>query len=137
MFSPPNPKEFNQKVWEIVRKIPRGKVTTYGRIAAMIATPDGMTLKEYEGVGARWVGSAMAQCPDDVPWQRVINSQGKISIRKNSDGHIRQRELLEEEGVEFDEKDRIDLSRYEWKIKTSEVSETSEVSRNDQPTLGL
>ena len=114
MFLPPNPKEFNSKVWEIVRQIPRGKVTTYGRIAAIIATPDGMTLKEYEGVGARWVGSAMAQCPDDVPWQRVINSQGKISIRKNSDGHIRQRELLEEEGVEFDAKDRIDLSRYGW-----------------------
>ncbi|MBI5053725.1 MAG: MGMT family protein [Chloroflexi bacterium] len=41
------PKEFNQKVWEVVRQIPRGKVTTYGRIAAMIATPDSMTLKEY------------------------------------------------------------------------------------------
>ncbi len=121
MFSAP--REFNQKVWEIVRQIPRGKVTTYGRIAEMIATPDGMTLKEYEGVGARWVGAAMAQCPDDVPWQRVINSQGKISIRKNSDGHIRQRELLEEEGVEFDKKDRIDLARYGW--------------NTDQPTLGI
>ena len=121
------PKEFNQKVWEIVRKIPRGKVTSYGRIAAMIATPDVMTLKEYEGVGARWVGSAMAQCPDDVPWQRVINSQGKISIRKNSDGHLLQKKLLEEEGIEFDKKDRVDLARYEWKPKTSEVLETSEV----------
>ena len=123
MFLPPNPKEFNGKVWGLVRKIPRGKVTTYGRIAAMIATPDNMTLKEYEGVGARWVGAAMAQCPDDVPWQRVINSQGKISIRKNSDGHLRQRELLEEEGVEFDKKGRVDLARYGW--------------NTDQPTLGI
>ncbi|MBI5713300.1 MAG: MGMT family protein [Chloroflexi bacterium] len=123
MFLPPNPKEFNSKVWEIVRKIPRGKVTSYGRIAAMIATPNGMTLKEYEGVGARWVGSAMAQCPDDVPWQRVINSQGKISIRKNSDGHLLQKKLLEDEGIEFDLKDRIDLSRYGWNA--------------DQPTLGI
>ncbi|MBI5080471.1 MAG: MGMT family protein [Chloroflexi bacterium] len=123
MFLPPNPKEFNSKVWEIVRKIPRGKVTSYGRIAAMIATPNGMTLKEYEGVGARWVGSAMAQCPDDVPWQRVINSQGKISIRKNSDGHLLQKKLLDDEGIEFDLKDRIDLSRYGWNA--------------DQPTLGI
>ncbi|MBI4630409.1 MAG: MGMT family protein [Chloroflexi bacterium] len=123
MFLPSNPKEFNQKVWEIVRKIPRGKVTSFGRIAAMIATPNGMTLKEYEGVGARWVGSAMAQCPDDVPWQRVINSQGKISIRKNSDGHLLQKKLLEDEGIEFDLKDRIDLSRYGWNA--------------DQPTLGI
>ncbi|MBI5349026.1 MAG: MGMT family protein [Chloroflexi bacterium] len=123
MFLPSNPKEFNSKVWEIVRKIPRGKVTSYGRIAAMIATPNGMTLKEYEGVGARWVGSAMAQCPDDVPWQRVINSQGKISIRKNSDGHLLQKKLLDDEGIEFDLKDRIDLSRYGWNA--------------DQPTLGI
>jgi methylated-DNA-protein-cysteine methyltransferase-like protein len=74
-------------------------------------------------VGARWVGSAMAQCPDDVPWQRVINSQGKISIRKNSDGHLLQKKMLEDEGIEFDKKDRIDLSRYGWNA--------------DQPTLGI
>lgn len=121
--SPPNPQEFNEKVWEIVRQIPAGKITTYGRIAAMIATPKGMTLQQYEPQGARWVGSAMAQCPADVPWQRVINSQGKISIRKNSDHHLLQRQLLEAEGIVFDSKDRVDLAHYQWQA--------------EQPTLGL
>ena len=53
----------------------------------------------------------MAACPDDVPWQRVINSQGKISQRP---GAQRQKELLLEEGVVFDEKERIDLKKYGW-----------------------
>jgi len=111
--SPPDPKAFNARVWEIVRQIPPGRVCTYGQIAAMIPLPDGMNLRDYEAFGARWVGGAMAACPDDVPWQRVINAQGKISIRKTG-GHLRQRALLEAEGVEFDERERIDLARYGW-----------------------
>jgi methylated-DNA-protein-cysteine methyltransferase-like protein len=109
--SPPDRNHFNAQVWEIVRRIPSGKVTTYGKVAAMIPPPAGMEPPDYEAWGARWVGGAMAACPDDVPWQRVVNSQGKISIRK-SGGHLRQRELLEAEGVKFDQKDRIDLDRY-------------------------
>jgi len=54
----------------------------------------------------------MAACPDDVPWQRVINSQGKISPRPG--GAEKQRQLLEQEGVEFDAKDRVDLKKYGW-----------------------
>jgi len=54
----------------------------------------------------------MANCPDDVPWQRVINSQGKISDRPGAE---KQRLLLEQEGVEFDAKDRVDLKKYGWK----------------------
>jgi hypothetical protein len=53
----------------------------------------------------------MANCPGDVPWQRVINSQGKISLRP---GGNQQRLLLEGEGVEFDEHDRVDLKRFRW-----------------------
>ena len=55
----------------------------------------------------------MAACPDDVPWQRVINSKGEISLRRGG-GYTRQRELLEAEGIEFDERSRIDLKRYRW-----------------------
>jgi methylated-DNA-protein-cysteine methyltransferase-like protein len=55
----------------------------------------------------------MAACPDDVPWQRVINSQGKISPRTG--GAEKQRLLLEQEGVEFDAKDRVDFKKYGWK----------------------
>jgi methylated-DNA-protein-cysteine methyltransferase-like protein len=110
--SPPDPLIFNHQVWEIVRRIPRGKVTTYGKIAALIPPPGGIDLKNYLAFGARWVGGAMAACPEGVPWQRVINAQGKISLRPGADSN-KQRELLEEEGVEF-EKDRVDLSRFGW-----------------------
>jgi methylated-DNA-protein-cysteine methyltransferase-like protein len=55
----------------------------------------------------------MAACPADVPWQRVINAQGKVSLRQGG-GEEGQRVLLEGEGVEFDDKDRVDLSIYIW-----------------------
>jgi len=111
--SPPDPAAFNQRVWELVRTVPRGTVTTYGRVAELLGTPPGVAAETYHAHGARWVGGAMAACPDDVPWQRVVNAQGKISIRSGS-GHLRQMALLEAEGVIFDEKGRIDLSRFEW-----------------------
>jgi methylated-DNA-protein-cysteine methyltransferase-like protein len=78
-----------------------------------------MTLRDYEAFGARWVGGAMASCPDDVPWQRVINSQGKISLRKG-EGPSLQRGLLEQEGVRFDEHSRVDFSIYRWEGPSEE-----------------
>jgi methylated-DNA-protein-cysteine methyltransferase-like protein len=112
-ISPPNQALFREKVWDITRQIPAGKVATYGQIAAMIPPPEGMNLKEYDAYGPRWVGGAMAACPEDVPWQRVINSQGKISLRKDGDS-TEQRERLEAEGVVFDARDRVDLNVYRW-----------------------
>ena len=117
--SPPDPAAFNALVWEITRQIPAGKVCTYGQIAAMLPPPEGMTLKDYEAFGARWVGGAMAACPADVPWQRVINSQGKISLRKGGGGS-HQRELLEDEGIVFDPRQRVDLARYRWSGPSAE-----------------
>jgi methylated-DNA-protein-cysteine methyltransferase-like protein len=111
--SPPKREEFNQKVWALVRQIPPGKVSTYGKIAALLPPPPGMDPKAYLAFGARWVGGAMAACPHDVPWQRVINSQGKVSLRPGGGGE-NQRELLEQEGVVFDERDRVDLIVYGW-----------------------
>jgi methylated-DNA-protein-cysteine methyltransferase-like protein len=72
-----------------------------------------MQLSEYRAWGARWVGGAMAGCPADVPWQRVVNAQGKISLRPGGGGQ-EQRVLLEAEGVEFSSADRIDLKKYAW-----------------------
>jgi methylated-DNA-protein-cysteine methyltransferase-like protein len=112
-ISPPKREEFNQKVWELVRQIPPGKVSTYGKIAAMLPLPPGMDIKAYLAFGARWVGGAMAACPPDVPWQRVINSQGKVSLRPGGGG-ADQRMLLEEEGVVFDERGRVDMKIYAW-----------------------
>jgi methylated-DNA-protein-cysteine methyltransferase related protein len=111
--SPPKREEFNHRVWALVRQIPVGKVSTYGQIAAFLASPPEMDPKSYLAFGARWVGGAMANCPEDVPWQRVINSQGKVSLRPGSGG-AHQRQLLEEEGVVFDEHGRVDLKTFAW-----------------------
>lgn len=106
-------------VWKFVRQIPPGKVSTYGRVAAYIPPPKGMSIRAYEVRGARMVGGAMAACPENVPWQRVINSQGKVSLREGGGGEA-QRELLMSEGVVFDSKDRIDLKVYLWDGPTEE-----------------
>ena len=110
--SPPNPAEFNAQVWEIVRLIPPGQVYTYGQVAALVPPP-GIPEKDYRAWGARWVGGAMAACPEGVPWQRVVNAQGKISLRPGGGG-VRQRQLLEAEGIVFDSRERIDLDRFGW-----------------------
>ena len=115
--SPPDKHLYNNQVWEIVRQIPPGKVATYGQIAGLVPLPTGMPLQDYQAWGARWVGGAMAACPDDVPWQRVVNAQGKISQRRGispDDPFNQQRQLLEEEGVIFDDSGRLDLKRFGW-----------------------
>jgi len=108
---PPNQQVYYEQVWNLVRQIPRGKVVTYGQIAQMLPPPVGVEVEAYQAFSPRWVGNAMAACPDDVPWQRVINSQGKISQRPGAE---RQRHLLEQEGIMF-VKDKVDLKLYRWK----------------------
>lgn len=102
---------FFASVWKIVRQIPPGKVSTYGQIAGYIPTPEGVLEDDYVANRARWAGHAMAASPEGVPWQRVINAQGKISARQ---GSKEQRKLLEAEGVVFDAREKIDLARFGW-----------------------
>jgi methylated-DNA-protein-cysteine methyltransferase related protein len=109
--SPADPIIYNNQVWEIVRQIPVGKVATYGQIARMIPPPGDMPQRSYDAFGPRWVGGAMAACPDDVPWQRVINSKGEISLRPGAE---EQRCLLEEEKVDFKENGKVDFERFGW-----------------------
>lgn len=111
--SPPNPVLFNAGVWAIVKQIPAGKVATYGQIAALLGPPSGMDIQRFHAFGARWVGGAMAACPDGIPWQRVINAKGEISVRPGHGANV-QRELLEAEGVDFNERGRVDLKRFQW-----------------------
>lgn len=96
-----------ERIYAMVRRIPPGKVTTYGRIAELVG-----------GCTARMVGYAMAALKrgtaPEVPWQRVINAQGKISIHGDGIGNAMQRTLLEEEGVVFDVNDRVDFSVFGW-----------------------
>ncbi|MCB0008395.1 MAG: MGMT family protein [Anaerolineales bacterium] len=107
---PPNPQAYYEQVWQLVRQVPAGLVVTYGQVAQLIPPPPAVDPAEYKAFGPRWVGSAMAACPPDVPWQRVINSQGKISDRA---GAVQQRQLLEAEGITF-VNEKIDLKRYQW-----------------------
>ncbi len=93
-------------IWSVVRKIPRGRVATYGQIAELAG---------LEG-HARQVGYALHNLPErsNVPWHRVINSRGEISPRSSGDSHELQRHLLEAEGVEIDLRGRVDLRRFAW-----------------------
>jgi methylated-DNA-protein-cysteine methyltransferase-like protein len=110
--SPPDLHVFQARVWEVVRGIPPGRVASYGQVASLLPPPPGTDPKAYLAFGPRWVGGAMAACPEGVPWQRVINAKGQISPRPGAED---QRVLLEEEGVLFDERLRVDLNQYRWK----------------------
>ena len=99
---------FFERVYRVVKRIPQGKVTSYGQVAAMLGHPR----------AARTVGWALnALTPEgaaEVPWQRVINSAGRISISRADLDAARQRALLEEEGIEFDVRGDVDMHRYGW-----------------------
>lgn len=95
-----------ERIYALARLIPPGRVATYGQLAAMVGS-----------CTARMVGYAMAALPHetDVPWQRVINRQGKISLRAGSSGGTFQRQLLEAEGVQFDpETEKVDFNQVGW-----------------------
>lgn len=94
-----------EQVYRLVRSIPRGRVMTYGQIAGLLANR----------VSPRAVGWALHGCPADVPWQRVVNARGACSTDRLP--HLPaglQQKLLEEEGVCFDGRGRLDLDRYRW-----------------------
>lgn len=91
------------RIYATVRQVPRGRVATYGQIARVAGL----------GQRARLVGYALHRCPRNVPWQRVINAQGRISLPSGSTSALRQRRLLMEEGVVF-LGPRVDLKRYGW-----------------------
>jgi methylated-DNA-protein-cysteine methyltransferase-like protein len=97
------------KIYAAVRKIPRGRVATYGSIARLAGLPR----------QARLVGYALHALPpgSSLPWHRVINAQGKLSLaRVNGAAGITQRLLLEREGVRVDAANRVSLARYGWKL---------------------
>lgn len=100
-------------VYEYVRSIPSGRVATYGQVAASI---QGVTLSPRD------VGAAMRYAPDDVPWHRVVGAGGRLPIGKRSAAmHVRQRQLLEAEGVEFSggADGAIDMDRFQWQGASS------------------
>jgi len=94
---------FVHAVWRLVRRIPRGRVATYGQLAALLGRPR----------AARAVGMAMRQCPADLPWHRVVNARGGISVRARMSGMLTQRLRLQAEGLAL-RGGRVALSRYRW-----------------------
>jgi methylated-DNA-protein-cysteine methyltransferase-like protein len=95
------------RIYAQVRRIPRGRVATYGQIAELAGLPN----------HARLVGYALHALEDEgVPWQRVINARGQVSPRSVPDWDGLQRRLLEDEGIEFDGRGRIDLGRFGWNV---------------------
>jgi methylated-DNA-protein-cysteine methyltransferase-like protein len=92
--------------YRVIEQIPRGKVATYGQVAALAG------LSRH----ARQVGYALNALEEgsEVPWHRVINAAGRVSARATPGWDGLQRQLLEAEGVAFDDLDRIDLSRFRW-----------------------
>lgn len=118
MIALPEPAKYFQVVWEIVRQVPYGQVTTFKQIGEMIPPPAGVEAEDYVRLGARWVGDALnaVSIPDEptVPWHRVINSRGSISLPEASQGAALQRGRLRAEGMEFDARDRVDFDRCGW-----------------------
>ena len=99
--------------YDIVRRIPRGRVATYGQVAHLAGLPG----------RARQVGYAMSAVPDhsDIPWHRVINARGEVSRRSGGSAFERiQRALLEAEGIAFDAQDRVSLPQFRWDPPTND-----------------
>lgn len=92
-----------QAILAAIRRIPRGRVSTYGEIATVAGLPR----------RARLVGTVLKQTAVKVPWHRVVNASGRISLAAGSPSHERQRALLKREGVVF-RGDRISLAQYGW-----------------------
>lgn len=105
MPRPPN--SAYQRIYTVVRRIPRGRVATYGQVAQLAGLPG----------HARQVGYALHALPSGsgVPWQRVINARGEVSVLAVRGAELSQRFRLEAEGVEFDIRGRVALSEFGWR----------------------
>ena len=108
---------FMAAVYRLVRRIPRGHVLTYGEIAARLGRPH----------GARSVGHAMRVAPPDIPWHRVVNARGAISLRAPMSGMVTQKIRLEQEGVRL-RAGRISLRQYRWRSGPSTPADRRRMS---------
>lgn len=113
---------FNELIYELVRHIPPGKVLNYGRVAALLGVPN----------GARAVGWALHNLLGDeqsVPWHRVVNARGCVSIKGSPEGAAEQRARLEGEGIVFDENGYLDMQKHLWDPPPWEVEHIVQTAR--------
>lgn len=108
---------FTDQVIHLIKQIPKGKVATYGQIAALAGKPHGSR-------GVAWILNSSSKA-HKLPWQRVINSKGKISFPKMSKEFRTQKNLLLKEKIEFTEDDSISLKTFGWKKKPKVAKKTS------------
>ena len=106
----------------LIKSIPRGKVATYGQIAAYAGNPS----------GARQVGWLLHSCSTKykLPWQRVINSKGQISLPRGG-GYETQKDLLKKEGIVFGRRDVVDFEKYLWRISMRSTKMKFQVRKPD------
>lgn len=104
-----------RRIYEVVARVPRGCVVTYGQVAALAGLPG----------HARQVGYALAALPpeSDLPWHRVINARGEVSRRADPGPEPLQRAMLEAEGVRFDDRGRTSLRRFRWRPRSGRSRE--------------
>jgi methylated-DNA-protein-cysteine methyltransferase-like protein len=114
---------YRARVFEIVRRIPAGRVMTYGQLAELLG----------EGYTARTVGFVMHTADDSDPWHRVINAQGACSTGRVLLPPDKQQRMLEAEGVVFNERGRCDLGRYRW--TPEEFADGRDPDADPQPSL--
>jgi methylated-DNA-protein-cysteine methyltransferase-like protein len=112
-----NDTTYRERVYVLVRQIPAGRVMTYGQLAIILG----------EGYTARTVGYVMHASDDGVPWQRVINSQGKCSTGRLTIPMNLQQELLEAEGVVFNASGKCDLGKFQWFPEGFEPEEVDQI----------
>lgn len=113
--------DFTKKVMQQILAIPVGKVATYKQIAELAGKPQ----------GSRGVGWILNSCSRKykLPWQRVLNSQGKVSFDPKSSRYRMQKKLLAGEGVLFESNGRLDLAKYQWKKKPRKVVGTAQTPK--------
>ncbi|MFN2491403.1 MAG: MGMT family protein [Pyrinomonadaceae bacterium] len=99
-----NENNYRERVYRIVRSIPRGRVMTYGQIAEILG----------EGYTPRTIGFVMHSSDDKTPWHRVVNAQGACSTGRIAIPYDKQRRMLEAEGISFNERARCNLQKYLW-----------------------
>ncbi len=119
-------RSYRERVYEIVRRIPRGRVMTYGQIAKLLG----------EGYTPRTVGYVMHAADENDPWHRVINAQGGCSTGRIVLPPDKQQRMLEAEGIKFDARGRCDLNQYRWTPDEADQSgQRQERSDDTQPSL--
>jgi methylated-DNA-protein-cysteine methyltransferase related protein len=106
MVAPNRGSRTYERIYAVVRRVPRGRVATYGQVARLAGI----------GRAARQVGYALHALPagTTLPWYRVINAKGEVSLRADGGGAITQRIRLEHEGVRFNSRGRVALSKFGW-----------------------